>query len=86
MKKIFVIAISFLFVGFSFSQPIDTARFRLDFTPKLQNFHKITQPAVIPEETQEPVKFKYEIAPQAIDLSFSSTLIKPVKLPGEVLR
>jgi len=86
MKKIFVIAICLLSVGFSFSQSIDTARFRLDFTPKLQNFHKITQPAVIPEETQEPVNFKYEIVPQSIDLTFSPTPIKPVKLPGEVMK
>jgi len=86
MKKIFVIAISFLFVGVAFSQPIDTARFRLDFTPKLQNFHKITQPALIPDEVPEPVNFEYEIAPQSIDLSFSPTPIKPVKLPGEVMK
>ncbi|MCL2434513.1 MAG: hypothetical protein FWD09_00045 [Lentimicrobiaceae bacterium] len=86
MKKIFITAISFLFMGFAYTQPIDTARFRLDFTPKLQNFHKITQPAVIPEETQEPVNFEYEIVPQSIDLSFSPTPIKPVKLPGEVMK
>jgi hypothetical protein len=86
MKKIFITAISFLFMGFAFAQPIDTARFRLDFTPKLQNFHKITQPAAIPEETQEPVNFEYEIVPQSIDLSFSPTPIKPVKLPGEVMK
>ncbi|MCL2290203.1 MAG: hypothetical protein FWC34_05790 [Bacteroidetes bacterium] len=86
MKKIFVIAISLLFVGVAFSQPIDTARFRLDFTPSLQNFHKITQPALIPDEMPEPVNFEYEIAPQAIDLSFSPAPIKPVKFPGDVMK
>lgn len=86
MKKIFLVIISFLFVGFLYSQPIDTAHFRLDFTPKLQNFHKITQPAVIPEEVQEPVSFEYEIAPQTIDLTFSPTPLKPVKLPEEVMK
>ena len=86
MKKIFVIAISFLFLEVSFSQPIDTAVFRLDFTPKLQNFHKITQPAVIPEVHSEPVNVEYEIVPQSIDLTFSPTPLKPVKLPGEVIK
>jgi hypothetical protein len=58
----------------------------LDFTPRLQNFQKITQPASIPDEPQEPVDFEYEIVPQSIDLSFSPTPIKPVKLPGEVMK
>jgi len=86
MKKIFITAISFFLVGLTFSQPIDTARFRLDFTPKLQNFHKITQPAIIPDEAQEPVNFEYEIVPQSIDLSFSPIPIKPVRLPGDVMK
>jgi len=86
MKKIFVITISLLFFGNIFSQPIDTARFRLDFTPKLQNFQKINQPAFIPESPQEPVDFNYEIVPQSIDLTFSSSPLKPVKLPGEVMK
>jgi hypothetical protein len=86
MKKSIFITITFLFLGAGFSQPIDTARFRLDFTPKLQNFHKITQPAVISEENQEPVSFEYEIVPQDIDLNFSPTPIKPVKLPEEVMK
>ena len=86
MKKIFIIAISFFLVGFAFSQPIDTARFRLDFTPKLQNVNKITQPAIIPEEAHDPVNFEYEIVPQAIDLAFSPTPIKPVRLPGDVMK
>ncbi|MCL2167928.1 MAG: hypothetical protein FWH59_02245 [Lentimicrobiaceae bacterium] len=86
MKKILGTSIFFLFVSFSFSQPIDTARFRLDFTPKLQNFQKITQPAQIPETPQESVDFEYEIVPQSMELSFAPTPIKPVKLPGEVMK
>ncbi|MCL1850881.1 MAG: hypothetical protein FWF70_05715 [Bacteroidetes bacterium] len=86
MKKIFVITISLLFFGVAFSQPIDTARFKLDFTPRLQNFQKITQPAVIPDEPQEAVDFEYEITPQSIDLTFSPTPLKPIKLPGEVMK
>jgi len=86
MKKIFAITISFLLFGIAFSQPIDTARFRLDFTPKLQNFQKITEPARIPEITHEPVNFEYEIVPQSIDLTFSPTQLKPVKLSGEVMK
>ena len=86
MKKIFVIVTLFLFVGISYSQPIDTAHFRLNFTPKLQNFQKITQPAHIPEEPQEPLDIDYEIVPESIELSFSPTPIKPVKLPGEVMK
>ena len=86
MRKIFVITILLFFLGSIFSQPIDTARFRLDFTPKLQNFQKITQPAIIPDEPQEPVNFEYEIDPQSIELNFSPTPLKPVKLPGEVMK
>jgi hypothetical protein len=86
MKKISLFVICFLFIGSLFSQPIDTARFRLEFTPKIQNFHKITQPAVIPEETPELLEVEYEIIPQSIELTFSPTPQKPVKLPGEVMK
>jgi hypothetical protein len=86
MRKFSVIAFCVLYFGFAHSQPIDTARFRLEFTPKIQNFHKITHPAVIPEETPELLDVEYEIIPQAIDLTFSPTPIKPVKLPGEVMK
>jgi len=86
MKKIFVITISMFFVGVVFSQPIDTARFRLDFTPKLQNFNKITQPAVIPEETLESLDFEYEIVPQLLEQQFSHVPLKPIKLPGDVMK
>ena len=73
-------------MGIAFSQPVDTARFRLNFTPQLQNSHKITQPAVISDEVYEPVNFEYEIVPQSIDLPFSPTPIKPVTLSGEVMK
>jgi len=86
MKKIFVITISFLIFCNIFSQPVDTAKFRLDFTPKLESFQKITQPASIPETLQEPVYFEYEIVPQSIELTFSPVPFKPVKLPGEVMK
>jgi len=86
MKKFSVITICLLFTGFAFSQPIDSARFRLEFTPKIQNFHKISQPAVIPEETPELLEVEYEIVPQTIDLTFTPTPIKPIKLPGEVMK
>jgi len=86
MKKIFVLIFLLFFVTFSIAQPIDTARFRLDFTPKLQNYHKITQPAEIPEETTEKVNFDYEIVPQSIDLTFSPTPVKPIKLQGDIMK
>jgi len=86
MKKIFGIIISVLFFGVVYSQPIDTARFKLEFTPRLQNFQKITQTAVIPDVPQESVDFEYEIIPQSLDLNFSPTPIKPIKLPGEVMK
>ena len=86
MKKILVITISVLFVGVAFSQPIDTARFRLDFTPKLQNYNKITQPAVIPDETPEAVDFNYEIVPKSLNFPFVPAPIKPVKLPDDVMK
>ena len=86
MKKIILITISLIFVSVAYSQPIDTARFRLDFTPRLQNFQKITQPATIPDEPLESVDFDYEIVPQSIDLTFSPAPIKPIKLPGEVMK
>jgi hypothetical protein len=86
MKKILVVTISILFFHVAFSQPIDTARFRLDFTPRLQNFQKITQPAIIPDPPQASVDFEYEIVPQSIDFVSSPAPIKPVKLPGEVMK
>jgi len=86
MKKLFVITFSLLIFSNVFSQPIDTARFRLDFTPKLENIQKITQPALIPDTPQESVNFEYEILPQTIDLTFFPSLLKPVKLPGEVMK
>ena len=86
MKKTLLVTFLFFWGGLLLSQPIDTARFRLDFTPKLQNFQKITQTAIIPEVTSESVDFHYEIVPQSIDITFSPTPLKPVKLPGEVMK
>ncbi|MDR2971391.1 MAG: hypothetical protein LBU83_05630 [Bacteroidales bacterium] len=86
MKKIIITVVLLLLAGVTFSQPIDTARFQLEFAPKLQNFYKITKPAIIPEETLEQVKFEYDIIPQSIDLNFLPSQIKPVKLQGEVMK
>ena len=86
MKKIFLAVIPLFIVGFSFSQPIDTARFRLEFAPKLQNYNKITYPAIIPDDKLEPVNFEYEIVPQSIDLTFLPSPIKAIKLQGDVMQ
>jgi len=86
MKRIFVVAILFLFAYLTFSQPVDSAHFRLDFIPKLQNFYKITSPADIPNDPQQLIDVEYEIVPQSMDISFTSTPLKPVRLQEDMMK
>lgn len=86
MKKNIFLIVFILLAYLGQSQTIDTARFRLDFAPTIQNFEKINGTAEIIDTVIEKVDFNYYIMPQRIDLSFSPSLMQPAKLPTEVMK
>ena len=87
MKKTIITTIGFLFVLVSLeAQIIDTARFRLDYTPQLFNFSKINQQAVIVDTVSSEVNFDYYITPQRLDLTFAPSPLEPVKLSTDPMK
>ncbi|HNX21132.1 MAG TPA: hypothetical protein PKG88_02110 [Bacteroidales bacterium] len=86
MKKIFSLILFLVISKFIFAQQIDTARFRIEFAPTIQNFDKINTNAVIVDTVVEKVKFNYYIAPQRIDLSFTPSAVQPAKMPADVMK
>lgn len=86
MKKHIFLFILIFSAFMAQSQPIDTAKFRIDFAPTIQNFDKINTTAVIIDTADAKVKFDYYIMPQRIDLSFSPSLVQPAKLPADVMK
>ncbi len=84
MKRIILTAVIICLSGWAFGQAIDTARFRLNFNPQLNNVQKINQQAVINDTVKENVKFDYYITPAQMDVTFSPTPIKASKLAPEV--
>jgi hypothetical protein len=83
MKKNAIILIMSLWGGIGFAQPIDTAHFRMEFEPRLRNAQKINPPASITDTTISPVTFDYDVRPMRMDLSFTPTPVKAVKLKPE---
>lgn len=86
MKKITSLLLLLIVSRFLIAQPIDTARFRIDFAPTIQNFDKINNKAEIIDTVIEKVKFDYYIMPQRIDLSFTPSSVQPAKLPADVMK
>lgn len=84
MKRIILTAAIICIASWAFGQAIDTARFRLNFNPQLNNVQKINQQAVINDTVKENVKFDYYITPAQMDVTFSPTPIKASKLAPEV--
>lgn len=84
MKRIILTTAIICIASWAFGQAIDTARFRLNFNPQLNNVQKINQQAVINDTVKENVKFDYYITPAQMDVTFSPTPIKASKLAPEV--
>lgn len=76
MKR-YIAAIILLFATYGLTaQPVDTARFRLEYTPRLLSFSKLNQQPDMTDSTSEKVKFDYYITPQRMDATF-----KPGTIP-----
>ena len=76
MKR-YIAAIILLFAAYGLTaQPVDTARFRLEYTPRLLSFSKLNQQPDMTDSTTEKVKFDYYITPQRMDATF-----KPGTIP-----
>lgn len=87
MKRIALLISGIVLLGLTaHAQIIDTARFRLDFRPMIQQANKINQPAVIQDTATEKVDFDYYITPQRLDISFNPSSLQPVKMSADVMK
>ncbi len=86
MKRWILFAIVVLAAATLTAQPIDTAKFRINFTPQLMNFPKFNSNAEILDTNTHSVTFDYYIVPQRQELSFEPSPLKPAKLPKEVMQ
>ena len=87
MKKYLISAyiIGIMFGGLQ-AQVVDTAYFQLNYVPHLLNFEKISTPATIIDTVQEKVAFDYYITPQKVDVTFSPSPIKAMKIAPEPMK
>ena len=85
-RQISLLVLLIITTSILMAQPVDTARFRVDFIPQIQNFQKINPSAVINDTIKEKVKFDYYITPKKLDISFIPSKVKSVKLPPDVMK
>ena len=77
MKRYIAAAILLLFAAYNLhAQHVDTARFRLEYTPQLLSFSKLNQQPDMTDSTTSKVKFDYYITPERMDATF-----KPGTIP-----
>ena len=86
MKKYISILITFTLYVLVQAQPVDTAKFNVDYTLTLQHFEKINKSAEIVDTAKDKIQFDYYIMPQRIDLSFKPSTVAPAKLPADVMK
>ena len=67
------------------AQHVDTARFRLEYTPRLMSFSKLNQQPDMTDSTSEKVKFDYYIMPQRLDATFKPGTIPYSKVSPDAL-
>src|SRR5574344_828006 len=84
MKKYIITIIALLSICVSQAQVVDTAHFRLDYTPKLMAFKKINQQAEVYDTTTEKVSFNYYIVSQRVDATFEPSVIKFNKVTPDI--
>lgn len=85
MKK-YISTLLILFVTyFAMGQVVDTAHFRIEYTPKLIPSTKLNQKANIKDTNSTKVEFDYYIVPQRVDVAFQPAPIKYNKVSPDVL-
>jgi len=83
MKKSIAMMIMGLWGFAGWAQPVDTAHFRIEFEPQLRNLQKINHSASLADTNVTSVVFDYDVRPLRMDLSFTPTAIKAIKLKPE---
>lgn len=86
MKRYFFLVLFFFFCADLLAQPIDTARFKVDYDPIIMGLNKINQGSVLVDSNRTKVSFDYYIVPQRIDLSFTPSQVKPVKVQADLMK
>lgn len=84
MKRVTLLGITLLCAWTLQAQVVDSAHLLIQYVPKLNNASKINQQAEIVDTAQEKVVFKYTIAPQKPELSFSPASMEVSKLNPDV--
>lgn len=86
MKRYFSLTVLMLQLCALSAQPIDTARFNVDYTPVIMGLNKLNQGTVLVDSGRQKVNFNYYIMPQRVDLSFTPSQVKPAKLQADVMK
>lgn len=85
-KKYILIVLSLLCTIIAKAQPIDTAKFQIDYNPIISNFNKLNLGEFIKDTARKNVDFDYYIMPQRLDLTFAPSQVKAAKLPADVMK
>ncbi len=85
MKRWTFLVVIAMVITTAVSQPIDTAKFRINFTPQLMSFPKMNSQAEILDTATQTVDFEYYITPQRQDVTFEPSPLEAAKLPKEVM-
>lgn len=86
MKRYFSFVILMMLCAVLSAQPIDTARFRIDYDPVIMGLNKLNQGTMLVDSGRGKVTFDYYITPQRIDLSFTPSQVKPAKVQADVMK
>lgn len=86
MRKYILTGILVFITGCLCAQAVDTAHFRLRYTPTLKPTQKINQHPSLKDTTKEKVSFTYQVVPQKYDATFTPTPIEYNKVAPEGLK
>lgn len=86
MKKYILAGLLICIANLLCAQAVDTAHFRLRYTPTLKPSQKINQHPSLKDTTSEKVNFDYFIVPQRYDVTFKPTSIGFNKVAPEGLK
>ena len=87
MKKIFYLTMTVLLLHFSMNaQIVDTARFRLEYTPNVPTSQKINHNPVIQDTASGKVNVEYNILPQRMDVTFTPSQVEAARMSADAMK
>lgn len=83
MKR-YIVTIILLIATVGLYAQLDTAYFKLEYTPTIKSFNKVNQAPDLNDTVTDHVKFNYYITPQRFEASFKPTPIKYNKVSPDI--